>query len=131
MIQTICQLQPLIDEEMVKADAKSRDRVAVKGDHGVTERDRQQQAREGIEMENGYLTAARRCERAFHTEPYDQDDRERAEHAVSHALKQVGMVRHELSQERKEIVERARRHNSPLRHWPLRGDRLRACARRA
>src|SRR5437867_881992 len=110
MIEFVGQIKALVDKEVVKTHSESGDRMAVVDNHRVSERDAEKEVGEVVKMEHRHLAAAGRSERALDAEPDNQNDRERAEHAVSHAFEKTGMLRHELRQERKEVVHGTGRH---------------------
>src|SRR4051812_30294867 len=102
MVKRVSEIQALVDEEMVKADLKSRNRLAVIGDHAKAEGNREKKARKLVETKYRSHAASRRGERAFDAEPHDQNDREGPEHIVSHDLKKRGVLGHEIGQKGKE-----------------------------
>ncbi len=88
MIELVGEIQSLIDDEVIEADAETGDRRRVIRDHSEAEGNGQQQIGEVIEMEQRAISAAGGAERAFDAEPDDQNDGEPAKHVHAHALKE-------------------------------------------
>src|SRR5438094_5585640 len=100
MIELVGQVEALVNKEMVEADAKSRNRMAVERDHAEPKSNRHEEAGEMVEMETRTVAPAGRGQRAFDSKPHDQNGREPAKHIVSHALEHARMLCHELREKR-------------------------------
>src|SRR5215475_1630683 len=98
MIQLVGQTRPLIDYEVVKADADSRDWIRVEGDHRVPKCYGHQQAGKAFEMETR-VPARGRGQRTFNSEPGDQDYGKSSEQMRSERFEHRRMARHQRRQE--------------------------------
>src|SRR5215468_9371609 len=98
MIQLVGQTRPLIDDEVVKADADSGDWIRVESDHRVSKRYGHQQAGKAFEMETR-VPARGRGQRTLNSEPRDQDYGKSSKQTRPERFEHRRMASHQRRQE--------------------------------